>query len=85
MGLPSPIEYTSEFDCCRRLWMRVLVRAREDAEGLNLVNGVDRKRLRIRGRIWLTVKSIDLEDVCEMSGVSLERVISKFRKKYGRG
>jgi len=65
--------------------MRVLVRAREDAEGLNLVNGVDRKRLRIRGRIWLTVKSIDLEDVCEMSGVSLERVISKFRKKYGRG
>src|SRR5205807_803506 len=60
----------------RRLWVSVLVQAIEDATNPTTVTTAGRRKLVMRdAREWLTKPSRDLEAVCGMAGVEMDRFI----------
>lgn len=71
----------------KRLWLGVLFRATQEAEGKYIYGG-DEEAIKNAARRWLMVRSRDLLEVCRMAGLDdehTERLIEGSKKKYGRG
>lgn len=83
---PPLVNNTQADEQYRVLWMNVLLRATEEARGVNCI--IDRtctkEQLMREAREWLTEPSDRLELVCEWAGVPVERVLREFQKLYGR-
>lgn len=88
--LPTP-EETDESALLRRLWLNVILRAKEDAEGRDLMydNAGEARHLQREGRQWLTGDCMleewnrwDLEKVCEMAGVRVEELVRISKERY---
>ena len=75
---------TNESVLYRRLWLNVLLRAKEDADGLDLMfdNQRDTRMVRGMGKFYLTRESWDLRLVCEWAGVDMKKLIEVNRRRY---
>ena len=74
-----------------KLWLAVILRAKEDAEGINTNHRGpgELRELKREGRQWLIGDTIlrpknkwDLEIVCEMAGVQTETVTEMAKRRY---
>ena len=70
----------------RRLWLHVILRAKQEADDGSYTYGGDEVAIKNAARRWLMVRSRDLLQVCEMAGLDAEhtdRLIEESKKKYG--
>lgn len=76
---------TDREDWYRRLFLHVILRATEEARGVNLIcdRKTDPKQVKKDARIWLTTDTLDLRLVCELAEVDVEKLLWRFRKLYG--
>ena len=84
---PWPIEGDENGARVRRLWLSVILRAKLDAEGQDLMaDSVEFEGPFIvkDAREWLTTLSFDLLWVCELAGVEVKELTEHFRRTYGR-
>ncbi len=59
-----------------RMWLCVIMQALEDATVKLAVNAPNGKRvMRVEARVWLTKPSRDLEHVCSLANIEMQRVI----------
>lgn len=83
---PPLVNNTQADEQYRILWMNVLLRATEEARGVNCI--IDRtctkEQLVRAAREWLTEPGESLELVCEWAGVPVQRVLEEFQRLYGR-
>jgi|SRR6266404_2154383 len=90
---PEAPSVTPEFVRFRKLWLNVILRAREDAEGRDLMSNNEGegeiRRLKREGRQWLTGDTLlrplnrkDLELVSEWAGVDVEALVEISRRRY---
>ena len=77
---------TEEDGLYQQLYLNVLLRAAEDARGIDLMveREEDAQYMIHQARQWLTTDSIDLRYVCHQAGTEWEKVLEKFRGEYGR-
>jgi hypothetical protein len=77
---------TYEDGVYRRFYLHILLRAVEEAKGVNLICGRQDVPavLQREAREWLVNDSFDLRYVCHWAGVETEKVLGKFGRKYGR-
>ena len=69
----------------RRLWLSVIHRAVEEAEGVNCFRyapGLTRSST-YRARKWLTTDTRSLRAVCRFAEVDVEKLLRVYRGKYG--
>ena len=75
---------TFEDGVYRRFYLHIILRAVEEAKGINLICG--RKDvpavLQREAREWLTTDSWDLRYVCHWADVEPKKVLEMFRGKY---
>lgn len=64
----------------REFWLRVIMRAQEEAAGMYVVPDDDAGYVRYMARKWLTVKNKGFEEVCEMAGLT-DYMARKLREK----
>ncbi len=69
----------------RRLWLKVITRAVDEAEGISLEqsNYRTRKHMIHDAKVWLTNSSHGLLTVCKLAEVRMEDVLEEYRGKYG--
>ncbi len=72
---------TNEDALYRRLWLHVVLRAVEEATGVNLLPNrrATKAQIRARARAWLSHDSPDLRAVCAMAGVNADKLLEKYR------
>lgn len=80
-------ELSRETPAAQRLWLRVILRAQQEASGAYLKFGADERVIKYRAKRWLTTRSRSLMHVCYLAGFDgekIERLIRESREKYGR-
>jgi hypothetical protein len=76
---------TEEDGLYRQLYLNILLRAANDARGIDLmcetqIEAVSAVR---NAKHWLTTDSGDLRYVCHQAGADWRKILEKFRGEYG--
>lgn len=79
--------YTHEDAVYRRLWLTVVLRAVEEAEGVNCLTDRRTTKLGLKraARKWLRHDTPELRYVCMLAGVDVDKLLAMYGGKYATG